>query len=47
LHRVFSIFQILLAGQQSEQTNKLQNSALNMFLMVVNEPEEQEFFLKN
>jgi hypothetical protein len=34
-----------LAGQQSKQTKKLENSALNMFL-VVNEPEEQEFSLQ-
>jgi hypothetical protein len=34
-----------LAGQQSKLTEKLGNSALNMFL-VVNEPEEKEFSLK-
>jgi hypothetical protein len=33
------------AGRQSRLTEKLKNSALNMFL-VVNEPEEQEFSLK-
>jgi hypothetical protein len=34
-----------LAVQQSKLTEKLENSALNIFL-VVNEPEEQEFSLK-
>jgi hypothetical protein len=35
-----------MAGQQSKLTDKLENLALNMFL-VMNEPKEQEFFLKN
>jgi hypothetical protein len=38
----FWSFRTFLAGQQSELTKKLENSALNMFL-VVNKPEEQEF----
>jgi hypothetical protein len=42
---LFWSFGTFLAGQQSELTKKLENSALNMFL-VVNEPEEQEFYLK-
>jgi hypothetical protein len=34
-----------LTGQQSKLTEKLENSAPNMFL-VVNEPEEQEISVK-
>jgi hypothetical protein len=45
LHKISSIFHIFLAGQQSKITEKLKNSALNMF-RVVNELEEQKFFLK-
>jgi hypothetical protein len=45
LHRIFSSFQIFLAGQQSKLAENFKNSALNMFL-VVNEPEKQEFSLK-
>jgi hypothetical protein len=42
---LFLSFRSFFAGQQSRQTKKLENSALNKFL-VVNEPEEQEFSLK-
>jgi hypothetical protein len=42
----FALFWTFLAGRQSKLTKKkLENSALNMFL-VVNEPKEQEFSLK-
>jgi hypothetical protein len=41
LHGFLSNFQIFLAGQQSELTKKIKNSAPNMFL-AMNEPEEQE-----
>jgi hypothetical protein len=34
-----------LVGQQSKQTKKLENSAINLFL-AENEPEEQEFSLQ-
>jgi hypothetical protein len=42
---LFWSFRTFLAGQKSELTKKLENSALNMFL-VVNEPKEQKFSLK-
>jgi hypothetical protein len=46
LHGIFSSFQIFLASQQSKLKEKLKNPALNKFL-VVNEPDEWEFSLKN
>jgi hypothetical protein len=46
LHGIFSSFQIFLADQQSKLMEKLENSALNKFL-VVSEPENQKFSLKN
>jgi hypothetical protein len=45
LDEFFFSFWTFLAGQQSKLKEKLENSALNRFL-VVNEPEEQEFSLK-
>jgi hypothetical protein len=42
---LFLSFRTFVAGQQSKRTKKLENSALNIFL-VVNEPEEQKFSLK-
>jgi hypothetical protein len=39
---LFLSFQTIFAGQQSKLTEKLENLALTMFL-VVNEPEEQDF----
>jgi hypothetical protein len=33
-HRIFSSFQIFLAGQQSELTKKIENSTPNIFLVV-------------
>jgi hypothetical protein len=41
----FLVSSFFVAEQLSKLTKKLENSALNMFL-VVNEPEEQKFSLK-
>jgi hypothetical protein len=42
---LFLIFRTFLSGQQSKLTEKLENLALNMFL-VMKELEEQGFFWK-
>jgi hypothetical protein len=34
-----------LAGQESKLMKKLENSNLNIFLVMVNEPEEQDFLV--